>query len=431
MTGTKLKRVVLIIGINILMIGGGLLVLDLILMATGVFPPRYELGDADVGWTATPSTGAMITDSCVDFSTGTTYEYARNDDGVRTSFTSEELRADTTHYEIAVTGDSHTDLCAPNELTHPGVLAAALRERGVPAREVPFGAGRYSPLQGYLIFKKTLEPYGPDAFVLNVYTGNDFNDMMRVDDRPYMVQDSGGYRIHAPEWYRLADPNRVYRSRVRYAFRSLLDAFGIANLYFRFRFLSAAAAQQGKGLFTVLAYVNDLRRSVEPSVGYPEAFTAQFLNQQLFFHHFTGSFDESLRRLRALLEEVRREYPDVLLILSAIPSYQLTTPRAEADSALLAVTDRIPVDFDAGVAQESRLYHSLAEMAVASGWLFVDNLAALRDYKGSERLYNTFDYHLTPVASEIVGHAQADVLWTELTGDAAGSQSSRERQPAN
>ena len=40
----------------------------------------------------------------------------------------------------------------------------------------------------------------------------------------------------------------------------------------------------------------------------------------------------------------------------------------------------------------------------------MDNLAALQGYRGTERLFNNFDYHLLPVASVLVGEAQAAVL---------------------
>ena len=55
-----------------------------------------------------------------------------------------------------------------------------------------FGAGKYSPLQTYLAVREPIQQYSADAFVLNFYTGNDFYDMLRVDDRPSPQPDPRG-----------------------------------------------------------------------------------------------------------------------------------------------------------------------------------------------------------------------------------------------
>jgi hypothetical protein len=62
------------------------------------------------------------------------------------------------------------------------------------------------------------------------------------------------------------------------------------------------------------------------------------------------------------------------------------------------------------VREERALYDSLQVLARETGWLFVENLRALQAYKGADRLYNNFDYHLLPPASEIIGRAQAAAL---------------------
>ena len=84
------------------------------------------------------------------------------------------------------------------------------------------------------------------------------------------------------------------------------------------------------------------------------------------------------------------------------------------DEALLRTLRRLPVSYEEGVHQERGLYESLRAAASEQGWLFVDNLAALQAYHGSERLYNGFDYHLLPVASALIGRAQAAALRDHL-----------------
>ena len=389
-----------------------LLAVDVTCMLLGVFPPTYEYGEPDVGWVAAPPTGIVHEDRCVEYSTNTTYTYPRNEDGVRTGHRAAELVADSQSYLIAVTGDSQTDLCAPNEQTHAGVLERALNASDLRAVVLPYGAGRYSPVQDYIVFKKALLKYHPAAFVLNLYTGNDFNDILRVDDRPHFVRSDSGYAIAPPVWYRYDDPRVRRHSRVLFALRLIAKRTGIQDFVQRVQVLRAVAAEQGKGLPTVFAYMNDLRKSAEPTVGYSGALSAQMLNQQLFFHRFPESRAESIRRVRALLVLIRRENPGLVVMLSPLPSYQLLQQQP-VDEALLRTLARLPITYEEGLREERALYDTLQVLAHETGWLFVDNLRALQAYKGPDRLYNNFDYHLLPAASAIIGRAQADALLQE------------------
>ncbi len=386
-----------------------LLAIDIACIVLGLFPPTYEYGEPDVGWVASPPTGAMHEDRCIDYTTGMTYSYTRNEDGVRTPYRTAELLSDSQSYLIGVTGDSQTDLCAPNAETHPGVLERTMNASGRRAVVLAYGAGRYSPLQDYVVFKKALQKYHPDAFVLNLYTGNDFYDMLRVDDRPHFVRTDSGYAIAPPVWYLYDAPGARRRSRVLFALRSLAKRTGVEGFIERVQQLRAVAAEQGKGLATVAAYMNDLRKSSEPSLGYPAAFSAQMLNQQLFFHRFPESRVESIRRVRALLQLIRQENPCMVLLLSPLPSYELTQQQP-VDSALFRTIARLPITYESGLREERALYDTLRVLAPETGWLFADNLRPLQAYKGPDRLYNSFDYHLLPPASDIIGREQAKAL---------------------
>ena len=129
------------------------------------------------------------------------------------------------------------------------------------------------------------------------------------------------------------------------------------------------------------------------------------LNQQLFFYHFPGSLEESFRRTRALMGLIRQDNLGMILVMSPLPSYELVLEEQPVDEALRRTLSRLPVTYEDGQRQERGLYEELRELATEDHWVFVDNLAALQAYHGSERLYNSFDYHLLPVASALVGHA--------------------------
>jgi hypothetical protein len=385
-----------------------LVALDLLCNLLGLFPPTYEYGDRELGWLGASPRAAVYEDVCEQLESGRLVRYARNEDGIRTAVSAAELKQRGA-LRVAVTGDSQTDLCAPNGETHPGVLERELRGRDIDAVVLPYGVGRYSPVQDYLAYKKLLRKYGPDVFVLNFYTGNDFNDLLRIDDRPHFVKTDGGYRLAGPVWYRYDDPDVTRRSRVLFLTESVLKRTKVQDLALRVQFLYAAAAAEHQGIGSLVAYMNDLRRAIEPSLLYREAFAAQMLNQQLFFHHFPRGRDESVNRVRALLQLVRAENPDTLLVLSAVPSYHLVQQQP-VDAAFLRTLERLPISYADGVRQERQLYETLRELAGETGWTFVDTLPALQASRGSDRLFNDADYHLLPPASRIIGQRQAETI---------------------
>jgi hypothetical protein len=106
---------------------------------------------------------------------------------------------------------------------------------------------------------------------------------------------------------------------------------------------------------------------------------------------------------------IRDENPDLLLVISPIPSYQLVGEQP-VDEVLLEILERLPLTYAEGVEQEERLYYALAEVAAEEGWVFIDNLQSLRAGVGSGRLFNDFDYHLLPPASFVIGANEAAVL---------------------
>jgi hypothetical protein len=387
-----------------------LVVVDLITIGLGVFPPpQYNTGDAEVGWLPGQASGKIMQDRCTEQWLKTEIHYTRNEDGVRTAVSGQRLRQDSSLFTVGVTGDSHTELCTPNDSAHFGVMERELKAGGINAVVFANGSGKYSPLQAYLAVRRSVRDYNADAIVLNFYTGNDFGDLFRIDDRPHFVADGAGYRIAPPVWYEKDAPGKPPRSRVLYLMRTIGKKTGIRNVLLRVRYLRAFAAEQNEGLPTVFRYMNDLRKSVAPGLGYPAGFSAQMLNQQLFFHHFAGTREESVRRTRALLELIKRENPSRLLVLSALPSYELVQQQP-IDSALLQTLKRLPVTYEGGLREEGALYDSLRVLADQTGWTFVDNLKPLREYTGRERLYNGFDYHPLPTASALMGKAQAAAI---------------------
>src|SRR5687768_2036278 len=405
-TASKAKRIATGLLVYALVTALTLFVVDRVLIGMNLFPPRYNYGHPTVGWVSARATGKMVEARCPSLATKQTVVFTRNEDGMRTTHSARELRQSPGVFKVAVSGDSHTELCAPHDKVHFGVMERELNSLALQSAVFAFGAGKYSPLRAYLAVREPMQQYSADAFVLNLYTGNDFYDMLRVDDRPYFASDGNGYRIADPVWYQLDSPHKKRDSRVLFLLESAYQKTGLRRVLLRVHYLRDVASSQKGGVLAVGAYMNDLRKAASKRVEYPHAFSAQMLNQQLFFYRFPGSREESLRRVKALLELVRQQNPNRLLVMSPVPSYQLVN-RTPVDSAFLEVIDRLPITYESGVAEELELYETLKRMALESGWVFIDNLPRLREYQSKELLYNRTDYHIEPVASEIIGKAQA------------------------
>jgi hypothetical protein len=158
-------------------------------------------------------------------------------------------------------------------------------------------------------------------------------------------------------------------------------------------------------------YLEDLRRSQEPRLGYPAAFAAQMLNQALFFEHFPESKSESLAFMRHLLETVRSENPDLMLVLSAIPSAALVNAIPRDVRQLWEETlQRTGLTEQFAVQLEDDLVDELALVSVASGWHFVDLRHCLRGIAFAGEIYNSVDLHINAQASKEIGRCQGESL---------------------
>lgn len=401
---------------------------DVVLCVLGVFEPRYPAGDPVLGiWLKQAGASGIVRTSILPELAGDPVigRYERNEDGFASSGTMDAFRAVSGGARIVSLGDSHTDLYYNFAHTHMGVLEAELVESwNADSRVLGAGHGFYSILQSWLLYRTRLGELKPDAIILNFYTGNDLYDLIRQDDRPYLVPlEGGGFDIHPPRWVAyVPDTNRPLwsRSRLIYAVNFSLTRVGLEHLAAKTRAAWTAARAYGGDPLSSLHYLNDVRNSRDPELWYPGAAAAQALNQALFFHHFEGASDESLRRVRFVLSSMREAYPDCLLILSMIPSRCLAHGAGQ-DVALDRVLARLPLTRAEVRRQEEGLYRNVAAIGVESGWLIADPLASLM--RAGEECYFSSDWHIAPVGSRIVGRAQAEVLLAALRArmrDASG-----------
>jgi hypothetical protein len=413
-----------------------LVVFEIIFDLTGAWAPEYRYGDFDLGFSDPIATGSVRTFRANPwlFLGSDSGLVTLNERGFCTSRTIREILRSPPGVGIAVIGDSHTMLPYRNDLMHPSILERELRDKGVVDAEV-FNAGRggYSPLQAYLYFQRTIKDLHPTILILNLYTGNDFFDMMRIDDRPTFRHElGGGYSIQSPRWYRLTDPADRGRwwskSRVLFLIKTGLAETGLDNLSTRMLYLLEMGREQGASLIAALSYVRRLAWSRESSLAYPPAFSAQVLNQYLFFASFSGTKEESLRRLAYLFSLIRRERPGLLCILSPIPSASLSGA-LHANEVFQAKLEELGINYPDLLAQEQSLYDGAILAAGREGWLVIDNLQTFRANGRSTVLFMNEDLHVSPAGSEAIGRNEATALLHLLQRGSDGKSFLRASSP--
>lgn len=317
---------------------------------------------------------------------------------------------------VAMIGDSHSELPFENPLdSHEFVLESTLRAEGLPIEMISAGRGKYSPLQEYLLFKHDLrDAYKPRVLLMNFYSGNDFYDMLRPDDRPHFVRDeTNAIVMKEPVWISYVNPDTrswSERSRLLWSVDEITSRLGFPRVATRLRMLSAAGRPDRPRRDT-LRYLAALRKSQEPRLGYPAAFAAQILNQAIFFQHFPESTQESIAYMRSLLQRARAENPDVLLILSSIPSAALM--RAVPDDIRdpwHGTLQRTGLTEEGLAGLENDLVDQLKSSTTEAGWLFIDVRGCLRSLSTAEPLYSSYDLHINVAASRRIGQCQAEAL---------------------
>jgi hypothetical protein len=119
---------------------------------------------------------------------------------------------------IVILGDSHLRFSDKDSNKNQAYfLHQLLQKSGISARIVVYGYGGYSFLQSFLYFDKFLKKFNPDIILYQLYSGNDFYDLLRNDDRPTI--DVTNQKIQNPYWinFRPNNENTSYPKDSRIA----------------------------------------------------------------------------------------------------------------------------------------------------------------------------------------------------------------------
>jgi lysophospholipase L1-like esterase len=316
---------------------------------------------------------------------------------------------------IAFVGDSQTEGLCPDAESFPHVTAAMLnqsRKGGLLAEAVNAGVGRYSPYQYYLRARRDVMPLKPDDLVVVIYLGNDLNDLLRRDDRPYLtIEADGQIRSHGPLWVALGDPNDppswFDQSRVVGLTRGVLGPT-INYQISRAHMLLLSTRPNGHNTGEILRYMWDVYRLSNVSVN----MMTQCLHQQVWFAHFPETLEQSLqlnRQVMAMSKDMC-DRAGVRLHYVFLPTKATIEPED-----LTPILDKVHV-YDprytaAGIAEfERTITERMKADAAALGISALDLRPYLKEHGIGLRLYYPEDMHLNVAGNRIVAAAVSAFL---------------------
>ena len=185
----------------------GLLLVEGMLRIAGVRPAATQNGDALLGFATPPH----LHETFVFPEYGGPLTMTTNNRGFHEDQDTAIAKAPGVTRVIAI-GDSQTAGECANSENYPNVLETELNRAASGGRfeVIDAGTGRYSPYQYYVKTAHQLVQLKPDQLIVGLYIGNDFMDLIRQDDRPYLTREAdGSVKEHSPLFMMYDDPNGV------------------------------------------------------------------------------------------------------------------------------------------------------------------------------------------------------------------------------
>lgn len=329
-------------------------------------------------------------------------------------------------YRMVFVGDSQTAGECANEESFPHVLRRILNRGSSAGRNVEVldaAVGRYSPYQYYIKAKTRVVPLKPDHLVVGLYVGNDFMDLLRPDDRPYLVSlPDGTIQHHAPEFVMLDDPatkpSAIESSRL---FGLVRRAAGPTLVYQvrRARLLLRGASGRGQSLWEILEYMIEVKALTNISLG----FMTQSLLQQVWFRHFPDTLPLAFRYNRYVMALFKNlcEKNGIRLTYLIVPTKLQIEPE-ELRPVLTKVNayDQT-ISLETLQSFENQLADSVLRMGRELGVEVIDVRTSLVERRVGRRFYNPEEMHLTPAGNRAIALQLYETLGRSISVSTPGS----------
>ncbi|NIA29691.1 MAG: hypothetical protein GWP06_07260 [Actinobacteria bacterium] len=335
------------------------------------------------------------------------FSYRSNNLGFREDKDTQIRKSDSVR--IVVLGDSHTDGVCWNRESYPNRLEYYLNQAS-PNKTyevINAGTGKYSPFQYLRAYQFRIKPLKPDIVIIGFYIGNDFFDMYRRDDRPSCSFNHKGEIVELPpQFYFYAQPgfNSSWRSKsfVYYLFFGSRFWKGISYKVTRaIIFYRNISSMGGASFSQVIHYFITLDRLAKIH----RHATTQSLAQEAFFHYFPGKRDESFKLVeyvfRKFLAE-QRQQPFRLIVVPIPTKIEIESQRLYD---ILSQVEKKRPDLcrKSFAAFDDSLYDDLISVLKKLKIEYIDLRPLLHEKARQQKLYYCTDFHLNPVANDLIG----------------------------
>jgi len=321
---------------------------------------------------------------------------------------------------IVAIGDSHLQVTDDNRKSHQcQALLDYLDSNNIPTKVITLATGGTSPVQQMFTYDEQIKKKGikPDIILFQIYSGNDFAEILRDDDRPRIdFRADGTPDTVSINWifFRLSNKNSSdytswpRDSRLLYLANA---AIGHYNILLKTYASEKANELLHLSLFEEIEYIRNLSRFEDKRFGYPGAVPAQFLNQYYLMTKYPRQFkSETVPRMKYFLEYFKKTNPDIPCMFFYLPS-------APAIGAMSDKSQKIYID----ILKRSNLTnidipqmeHSLYEMSdsinrsVGKPFLMynmTDTLSEANKMDGTQTFYDDPTLHVDTKARKVIGY---------------------------
>ena len=323
---------------------------------------------------------------------------------------------------IVVIGDSHLEYGDKNtgQYNQCTYLYNYLKEKNIPARVIILGTPSTGFIQQMFIYDEQIKKKGikPDVVLFQIYSGNDFSENLRYDDRPRVDFKADGTPDTVPIHWVLDRPKSKGKdtsftswprdSRLLYLTNA---AFGHHNMVLKAKIAYSSNDLLGFGLGSKIEYIKNLNRFVDKRLtAYNGAVAAQFLNQYYQMNKKPDAFmKESKVRTKYFLEYFKKSNPEVTCIVSYLPSAPAIGAMCDTDVMIYHDILKRSNLSDLDVPKmEHQLYMMMDSLNNATGKPFIvydlsDTLHIANKLDGTQTFYDKGGLHVTPKSRKIIG----------------------------
>ncbi len=390
-------------------LAAGLLAAEGLLRLCGIKPPSPPIGDPHLGFDQ--PIGLVTHRNFAEY--GGDFEIRTNSLGFNEDFETKIVKSPGST-RIIVVGDSQTVGVCPNHDSWPHRLQQALNQARPDAvnEVINAASGRYSPFQYYAKAAHKLIALEPDVLIVGIYVGNDYVDLLRQDDRPYLTIDSNGLPIkHRPRFILYRDPDGngslLASCRVYALLRSSLGP-ELRYVLSRARILAETVRWNQQSLLAMPSYMWDVQRLNRACPG----LATQSLMQSAWFHRFPETLPAArqvMMHVLAMMRDLCRERGMNLLCVIIPTKLQVEQEELAPLLTRVARSDR-KLDLAATLGLEGRITEATASDLDSLGIAFVVLRDEMIAHKRGRSLYYPEDLHLSPDGNAVIGEILADHL---------------------